>query len=143
VFLPRILAAIVVIAAFAVPSPASAHEGHVHHAPGVEKAVPASAQTQSHHQAAVVQAAVVQAVASAATLSAARAADSGATGNAADCAGHCCGGAAGMTCCGAALAPDPFCVPLLRASVRLVAPRVLPSSGLPPEALPKPPKSFA
>ena len=136
--LARILAAVVVIAAFAVPSLASAHEGHVHHAPSVEKAVPALSQTQSREQANAAKAA-----ASAALLTAARAPHAGTAGNTTDCADHCCGGAAGMTCCGAALAPDPFCVPLFRTSVPFVVPHVLPSSGLPPEALPRPPKSFA
>jgi len=50
---------------------------------------------------------------------------------------------AGMTCCGAALAPDPFFDQPFRASVPLLIPPDLPTSGLPPEALPKPPKSFA
>jgi hypothetical protein len=48
-----------------------------------------------------------------------------------------------MTCCGAALAPDPFFDQPFRASVPLLIPPDLPTSGLPPEALPKPPKSFA
>jgi hypothetical protein len=135
--LARILAAVVVIAAFAVPSPVSAHEGHLHHAPSAVQAVPASSPAQVHDKAAVAEA-----IASVATLGAARTPDSGASGGPTDCAGHCCGGSAGMTCCGAALAPDPICVPIFRTSVPFVVPHDLPSSGLPPEALPRPPKSF-
>jgi hypothetical protein len=136
--LARILAAVVVIAAFAVPSPASAHEGHLHHAPSATTAVPASSPAQAHDKAAVAEA-----IASVVTLGAARTPDSGAFGGPPDCAGHCCGGSAGMTCCSAALAPDPICVPIFRTSVPFVVPHDLPSSGLPPEALPRPPKSFA
>jgi hypothetical protein len=140
--LARILAAVVVIAAFAVPSPASAHEGHLHHAPGAVQAAPASSPALAHDKA-HDKAAVAEAIASVATLGAARTPDLGASGVPRDCAGHCCGGSAGMACCGAALAPDPICVPIFRTSVPFVVPHDLPSSGLPPEALPRPPKSFA
>jgi hypothetical protein len=136
--LANVLAAVIVIAAFAVPSLATAHEGHVHHTATVQKAAPATSQTQLHEPAAAKVAADV------ASLTAARGTDaSGAARSTDGCASHCCGGSAGMTCCGAALAPDLFWVALYRASVPFAVPRDLPPSGLPPEALPKPPKSFA
>jgi hypothetical protein len=135
----NILAAVIVIAAFAVPSLATAHEGHAHHTATVQKAAAAPSQTRSSVQAATVERGVIEA-----SLTAAAPAPAGPVGSAVDsCASHCCGGSAGMTCCGAALAPDPFCVALFRASVPFAVSRDLPPSGLPPEALPKPPKSFA
>jgi hypothetical protein len=130
-----------VIAALAMPSLAVAHEGHAHHhAPAVEKAaVRATLPTQVNKGTAAADEAIVSiaslTVAPTAAARDARAAD--------DCASHCCGGSAGMTCCGAALAPDLICVELFRTSVPFVMPHDLPPSGLPPEALPKPPKSSA
>jgi hypothetical protein len=136
--LANVLAAVIVIAAFAVPSLATAHEGHAHHTATVQKAAPATSQTQLHEPAAA------KATANVASLTAARGTDaSGAARSTDGCASHCCGGSAGMTCCGAALAPDLFWVALYRASVPFAARPDLPPSGLPPEALPKPPKSFA
>jgi hypothetical protein len=150
--LMTVLAAIIVIVALAVPSLAWAHEGHVHHAAVVEKAVPAASQAQAHKRAPAQahenralenHALENQALASAAAPAATRSIDFGSAGSATDCVGHCCGSAAGMTCCGAALAPDPFFDQPFRASVPLLIPPDLPTSGLPPEALPKPPKSCA
>jgi hypothetical protein len=132
----NILATVIVIAAFAMPSLAVAHEGHAHHAATVQKAAPVP--SQAHEPAAAKVAVHV------ASLTTARGADaSGAARSTGDCASHCCGGSTGMTCCGAALAPDLFWVALYRASVPFAARPDLPPSGLPPEALPKPPKSFA
>jgi hypothetical protein len=136
--LASILAAVIVIAAFAVPSLATAHEGHGHHTATVQKAAPAPSQMPASELAAAVERGVVEASLTTAP------APAGAVDSAIDgCASHCCGGSTGMTCCGAALAPDPFCVALFRASVPFAVSRDLPPSGLPPEALPKPPKSFA
>jgi hypothetical protein len=138
-WLLHVLAAVVMTATFAVPSLAVAHEGHAHYATAVEKApAPASWQTQAHKHAADSAA-----PASAASLITAPAMDARQGRASDDCAGHCCGGVAGMACCGAALAPDIICVELFRASVSFVMAPDLPPSGLPPEALPKPPKSFA
>src|SRR5262249_35798458 len=138
-----VLAAIVVIAALTAPSLAVAHEGHAHaghtlRAPAVEKAA-APSQSQSHKQAAAVDAASSIALLTAAPAET-DARDARPTD---DCAGHCCGGSAGMTCCGAALAPDLIGVDLVRTSVPFMMPHDLPPSGLPPEALPKPPKARA
>jgi hypothetical protein len=132
--LARILGAVVLIVAFAVPSLAFAHEGH--HAPGVAKAIPASLETQTVKKAAA-------AVANVAALTTARASVPVAGGVFTDCGGHCCGGAAGMACCGAALAADPCSIPLFKASLLFLLRDVLASRGISPAALPKPPKSFA
>jgi hypothetical protein len=132
--LARILAAVVLIAVFAVPSMAFAHEGH--QALSAAKVLPAPSETQAVEKAAV-------AVANVAALSTARASVPVDVGVFTDCDGHCCGGAAGMACCGAALVPDPCSFPLFGASLPFLIRDVPPLRGIPPEALPKPPKSFA
>jgi hypothetical protein len=131
--LARSLGAVVLIVAFAVPSLAFAHEGHQ----------PLStAKVVSAPKAQAAKNAVV-AVANVAALTTARASVPVAGGVFTDCGGHCCGGAAGMACCGAALAADPCSIPLFKASLLFLLRDVLPSRGISPAALPKPPKSFA
>jgi hypothetical protein len=141
--LARMVAAIVLIAAFAVPTLARAHEGHAHRVPGAAQVAPGDVQAapkSSDMHARKPAAATVSATA----LSAARDSAVGATGVLTHCSGgYCCGGAASMACCGAALAPESFWIPLLQASAQLRIPRAPPLPGLPPEALPKPPKSIA
>jgi hypothetical protein len=137
--LARMAAAVVLIAAFAVPSLARAHEGHAHHPPRATQAVPASpdmraADMRTHEQ---------RAAASATALSTPRSSANTAAGGVTPCGGNCCSGGAGMACCGAALAPESFWIPLLQASAQLGIPRAPPLPGLSPEALPKPPKSVA
>lgn len=136
--LVRFLALAAVVAAFAVPSGAWAHEGHAHH----HAPVVATAANPAPDDAATRKAPPVQVIV---TLAAdtARSSIAGSGCAPTDCGSHCCGGAAGMACCGAALAPDTLWLPALPGSARLVIPRVPPLPGLPPEALPKPPKSFA
>jgi hypothetical protein len=130
--LARILAAVVLVAAFAVPSMAFAHEGHQ---------VPSAAKVSAPKTQAAKNTAV--AVANVRTLSTARAWVPVDMGVFTDCSGHCCGGAAGMACCGAALAPDACSFALFKASLPFLIQDVPPLGGIPPEALPKPPKSFA
>ena len=140
--LMRIVAAVVLIAAFAVPSLARAHDGHAHHGPGAAQATPAAPDmTRTRH--ARAERTVASRVAVTVALSTARNSATGAAGVVTACGGSCCGDAAGMACCGAALAPEPFCIPLLHVSASLAIPRAPPLPGLPPEALPKPPKSIA
>jgi hypothetical protein len=136
--LARMAAAVVLIAAFAVPSLARAHEGHAHHPPRATQAVPASpdmraADMRAHEQRAAKRAAALSTTPDPAT----------AAGAVTRCGSNCCSGAAGMACCGAVLAPESFWIPLLQASAQLGIPRAPPLPGLPPEALPKPPKSVA
>jgi hypothetical protein len=128
--LTRILAAVVLIVAFAVPSLAFAYEGH--QAPSAAKVVSALSKTQAVKKVAV-------AVADVAALSTARASVPVAVGVFTDCGGHCCGGAAGMACCGAALAADPCSILLFEASLLFLIRDVPPPRGISPEALPKPP----
>ena len=52
-------------------------------------------------------------------------------------------GAVGMACCGAALAPDTCCDLFIEVVAGFVIPHLPPLPAIPPEALPKPPKSFA
>ena len=132
--LARIMGALVLIAAFAVPSLAFAHEGH--QPLSAAKVVPALLETQAVKKAAA-------AVANVAALSTARASVPAAVGVFTECGGHCCGGAAGMACCGAALAADPCPIPLFKTSLLFLIRDVPPPRGISPEALPKPPKSFA
>jgi hypothetical protein len=146
--LARMAAAVVLIAAFAVPSLARAHEGHAHHPPRATQAVPAAPDTRATDtratdmRAADMRAHEQRAAASAAALSTPRGSNTTA-GGVTPCGGNCCSGGAGMACCGAALAPESFWIPLLQASAQLGIPRAPPLPGLPPEALPKPPKSIA
>jgi hypothetical protein len=132
--LARILAALVLITAFAVPSMAFAHERH--HARGSAKVVPVSAETRALNRAVV-------AAAKEAALTTARASVPVDVGVFTDCGGHCCGGAAGMACCGAALAADSCSIPLFKASLVFMMRDGPPPRGISPEALPKPPRSFA
>jgi hypothetical protein len=139
--LARMAAAIVLIAGFAVPSLAIAHEGHAHHPARVAAASPES--TPPDSRASEVRGHEEPAAKHIAALSATRDSANAAAGGVAPCGGNCCSSGAGMACCGAALAPESFWVPFLQASVQLGIPRAPPLPGLPPEALPKPPKSIA
>ena len=132
--LAHILAALALITAFALPSMAFAHEGHRAH--GAAKVVSVSAETQAVNRAIV-------AVANVTALTTTRPSVSVAAGVFTDCGGHCCGGASGMACCGAALATDPGSVPPFKASLLFLIRDVPPPQGISPEALPKPPKAFA
>src|SRR5882672_3537361 len=127
-----VLAAVFLVVAFVVPSTAWGHEGHAHRSAGVAKSAAISSDAYPGRQG----------VASVAMPSTRGILHPSTVGDLTTCAGHCCGGSAGMTCCGVALAPDAFWAQPFRSSVPLLLPRVLPPSGLAPEALPKPPKSF-
>ena len=131
----RFLAAILVTAAFAMPSTAFAHESHAHHRM-VAKSVTASPDAGPASEA-TSQERPPLAVVSAATP---RSAPASAPG---ECDGHCCGTGMGMTCCGAALVPNLIEAQLVLVSVPFAIRHVPPADGLPPEALPRPPKSFA
>jgi hypothetical protein len=137
--LARIAAAIVLIAVFALPSLAIAHEGHAHHPSQVAAPLPES--TSPDTCAADTRAADIRTHEQHAVLSATPDSSSAPAGVTTRCGGSCC--SAGMACCGAALASDAISIPLVQASEQLGIPRAPPLSGLPPEALPKPPKSVA
>src|SRR5262245_30533381 len=126
----RMVLRLIRILALRVPAsfaPSLAHAGHGHsHAP-VAQDVPAAA---SHGQGQMV------AVVKAALASAARSADPATAG----CASHCCSGVTGMPCCGAVLVPEIVAAPDLTTSRLVRFGRADALQGLPPKALPKPPK---
>jgi hypothetical protein len=146
--LARIAAAIVLIVGFALPSLAIAHEGRDHHAPRATQGTPPSPEMRAHsasedarERADDTRLEQGSSARAAPALTATRDSANAAAGVVMPCGGNCCG--AGMACCGAALTLESFWIPLLQASVQLGIPRAPPLPGLPPEALPKPPKSIA
>ena len=128
-------AAIVMIAAYLMPAVAQAHAGHVHPAPA---AVAAATSASPDNSATAAKAAPLDAVAKAvAVLRADRS-----TQAPARCNGFCCG--VNMSCCAPALAPEAATLVPLPALSRLVLIYQAPARpGIDPEALPKPPRSFA
>jgi len=137
--LRHIVAAVVLCVALFAPALASAHAGHSHHgaAAAVEPvAVPAAEHTQ--REAGAPKSSQSNTV----RRASARASIPTSNPDISDCASHCCGGAANMTCCAAALSPEISVIPSATNSHTLVFARAGALLGLPPEALPKPPKSF-
>jgi hypothetical protein len=128
----RILAGVILATVLFVPIAASAHEGHVHHSAAATQSSSSSIQpdaAESSREQHVVRASELRSSYSPAGVSP-------------DCyCCGCCGGAAGMGCCGAALAPDACSDPLHHSSQRVAIAQAAPLPGVPPEALPKPPKS--
>jgi hypothetical protein len=137
---PRVaqfLAAIVVLsAAWLMPSLASAHAGHAHHAAAATEMKVAPAAEPADTAPAVSRTEIARAATIAVIESAAKGGGDG-------CASHCCGAFAGMTCCGAALAAEVVIGPVLAGSQKLSFEHASALLGQPPEALPKPPKPFA
>lgn len=131
--LARFLAAVVAVAAFLMPSIASAHEGHAHHKPATTQASAPSSNSTTSRSTVVAQPA--QKVASLPFHPNGAAVPT-------DCGSHCCGGAAGMACCGAVMAVTWSADPFVRVSELFLIPHIRPTAGLPPETLPRPPKSF-
>jgi hypothetical protein len=143
---PRVaqfLAAIVVLsAAWLMPSLASAHTGHSHHAATETTVAPSAKPADTAPTTAVATTAAARTeIARTATVTSIDGAAVG--GGDSGCASHCCGAAAGMTCCGAALTPETVIGPVLADSQILSFEPASALLGQPPEALPKPPKSFA
>ncbi len=134
--LVRVLgAAIVLIAAYLMPAAAQAHEGHFHAA---SAAVAAATSATPDILAAAAKAdpadAVVKTVAVLRTDRPTQAP--------ARCNGFCCG--VNMSCCAPTLAPEAATLVPRPAPSRLVLIYQAPARpGIDPEALPKPPRSFA
>ena len=126
--LVRVLA--LLLAACLAPSLAYAHAGHEHHANRAPAPASVAAPATAGHQDQVAATVIVET----AIMSAPSASDR------AGCAGHCCGAAAGMPCCGAVLVPQISAVPDISISHLVRFARAIALLGLPPEALPKPPK---
>jgi hypothetical protein len=134
----HILAAVLLCAALLAPSLASAHAGHPH--PGAAAAVePAAVPAATERVAGEPKSSQSNIVHREIARASVPASDPGKS----DCASHCCGGTANMTCCAAALSPEMSVIPSSTTSHALVFARAGALLGLPPEALPKPPKSFA
>jgi hypothetical protein len=125
------LAVLVLLAAFGVPS-ALAHEGHHH---GAAQGAP-----QNGTASLVVTGAAARSVQK--TELRATSAGTGTENQSENCA-HCCCCSFGMTCCGAALAPEIASVPLATISEPVAIPRMPSLPGITPEALPKPPRSLS
>lgn len=135
--LARLLAAVIVmIAACLGVSAAQAHDGHVHqghaHHPAVA-AAPLAGSTLS----------AKETVTRAAPLFAEAALRDGReAGDDQPCGGQCC--SRGMTCCHSALTPGLLVTgPAPTPSAPVAALQQAQPPGLPPEALPKPPRSLA
>jgi len=138
----HILAAVLLCAALFAPSLAIAHAGHSHHAAAatVEPVdVPAAIEHVASEPKSSQSNRVRREVARAFARALASASDPGIS----DCASHCCGGTANMTCCAAALVSEISVIPSFTASHALPFARPGALLGLPPEAPPKPPKPFA
>jgi|SRR4051812_32296966 len=134
--LARILgAAIVMIVAYLAPCPVQAHAGHPHPArPTVTSTDVVSA--GSHETGATAVGAKADAVTAAA--------GAGAKAPTELCTGPCCCSGAGMmACCAHALAPDAGLPPRPTATCPTASPDFLARLGTDPEALPKPPRTFA
>jgi hypothetical protein len=133
------LAATIFAATFVAPSFARAHDGHTHSSPFSGQVDAVVKQHPSRQLHTIIKTAPSVAVANAARPHAGGARLQLPIG----CGSDCCGCAAGMACCGAALAPDVCSIPLFKAPLPFLIPDVQPLPGVPPEALPKPPRSFA
>jgi len=149
--LRHIVAAVVLCVALLAPALASAHAGHSHHGAAIEPAaVPAAAQhmttehmTTEHMATKRVAGEPKSSQSNAARGEIVRASVPASNPDVSDCASHCCGGTANMTCCAAALNPEISVIASSTSSHTLAFARTGALLGLPPEALPKPPKSFA
>jgi hypothetical protein len=135
-------AMIVMIIAYLVPFVAEAHSGH-HHLPpatvSASEAIPASHAISAPSQA-TAMALVLSQEGAAVFVSAA---DFDGPGPFKRCTGSCCCHV-GMSCYAHALTADAGGVALIRPATRLVAiPDDFARPGVDPEALPKPPKTFA
>lgn len=135
----RILAvAIVMIAAYFVPSAGQAHAGHAHLPPTAVTASDVLSARSSHMAAAAIIAEVR------ATPIAADVADPDTPAPIKRCNGDCCC-SAGMHCCAhGILALEAGGAVLMRTAAKLApVPDFLARPGIDPEALPKPPRTFA
>ena len=126
--LARVL--VLLMAVCLAPSLAYAHAGHAHHTPQAQD-VPAAASHKDQGQ--MVAGAVV-------TATVASTAQSAGDPEPVGCAGHCCGGVAGMPCCSAVLMPEIIAAPDVTTFQLVRFGRADVLQGLPPKALPKPPK---
>jgi hypothetical protein len=132
-----LFAAAIFVALGAMTSIAQAHEAHAHRAPAAVETGASATTDISATPFVVINAIQVEISYTTFHLSSdSRSPSSG-------CIGGCCGSMAGMACCGGAIVPGMIEAPPIELSTLFVLDPTLPMPGLPPEALPKPPKSFA
>jgi hypothetical protein len=128
-----LLFAVVVLTGSLMPSLAHAHGGHAHSTSAVSKG--SHLERQANQQQCVAKFSIVRLAHAVAQRHPAPVTDG--------CAEHCCGGANGMSCCGAALPAQVCSLPFVEMETRLIVRDIPAPTGIPPDALPKPPKSFA
>jgi hypothetical protein len=141
--LARFLAAVIVmIAAYFAPSAVQAHAGHHHAAPAVVTAP--EAVLIADGSAASSQSAASATLPTLPATAVVTAADADETGPSQRCTGPCCCNTS-MACCGLhALTADAGSGVRLGPAMRLIGvPDDLARPGVDPEALPKPPRTFA
>lgn len=132
-YIPRILAAIAMIVILAAPSLAQAHSGHAHLV-GTTAESPYDVGGANTQRPEAAKGQAVQDLTAATSDQDIR--------RSSGCDNHCCGAAAGMTCCGAALAPESFFAITFSGRGSFAIPRVRDLGGLVPETPPKPPRPF-
>ena len=133
------LATMISVAALFVPSFALAHDGHTHFSPLSGQVDAVVKQNPSRQLHTITKAAPAVDITNVVRPHAGGDRPLLPIG----CGSDCCGPSGGMACCGAALVPDPSSFPLFKASLPFLIRDVPPLRGIPPEAFPKPPKSFA
>jgi hypothetical protein len=133
-----IIAAAVFGALWSMPSVALAHDGHAHRAPAIFETSSSSILTTSATTFGAGKDSQIEISITAAKL----AFNSGSS--TVGCGSGCCDSMAGMACCGGgALIPSAIEALPISVSSLFDFDQIFPAHGLPPEALPKPPKAFA
>ncbi len=140
--LVHILAAIVMIVAYFVPSAVQAHAGHAHTQPNLVTVTALDQGSARLDMTAVTAAAATEREAAQVTADLADPADPDTPAPTKRCNGLCCGGAS-AACCAHALAPELGLSPTPTAARLIAIVNALARPGVDPEALPKPPRSFA
>jgi hypothetical protein len=131
-----ILAAAVFFSLWAMPSVSLAHDGHAHRAPAaIETSAPATPDiSETRFDASKDRQVEISFTGSELTS------NSGSPTS--GCVDGCCS-MAGMACCGGAIIPSVIEASPIQLSTLFAFDPMLVVHGLPPEALPKPPKAFA
>jgi len=140
--LVHILAAIVMIVAYFVPSAVQAHAGHAHIQPKLVTVTALDPGSTRLDITAITAAAATEREAAQVTADPAYPADPDSPAPT-RCKGPCCCGSASAPCCAHAVAPESGLWPAPTAARLIAIANALARPGVDPEALPKPPRSFA
>ncbi len=140
--LVHILAAIVMIVAYFVPSAVQAHAGHAHLETKLVTVTALDPGSARLDITAVTAAVATEIEAAQVTTDPAYPADPDTPAPTKRCNGLCCGSAS-AACCAHALAPELGLSPTPTAARLIAIVNSLARPGVDPEALPKPPRSFA